>query len=496
VALTPSASELVIDRAAPVRKALERLDLTGLGFLIVVDVQGVLVGVVTDGDVRRAMLRGVTLGDAVATAMQSAFVSLPATASSAEINDALSDRVSFVPLVDVDGKPVDYAGHARHRRVPVAEPLLDGNEAEYLLECVRSGWISSQGPFVHAFEQAVAGFHDASFALATSSGTTALHLALVSLGVGAGDEVIVPDLTFAATASAVVHAGATPVLVDVDPTTWTLDPESISAALTGRTRAVIPVHLYGHPAEMRRITDVAESNGLFVVEDVAEAFGARAHGRLVGTYGDVACFSFFGNKTITTGEGGMLLFRDEETYVRARRLRDHGMAPDRRYWHLEPGFNYRLTNLQAAVGAAQMERVESILERKRSLAAQYGERLAAVEGLRLPPNEPWAEPVCWLYTVQVTEELGVTRDELSRRLLANGIETRPAFQPLHRMPAFNLLAGSAGDFPVSDRAADSGLSLPSAATLGGADLDEVAKGIRAIADVRRMHIAAQVATSD
>ena len=284
MALTSSVSELVIDRSVPVRAALERLDRTGLGFLMVVDAEGVLTGLVTDGDVRRAMLRGVTLGDAVVAAMQSRFVSLPASAGAAEINAALSDRISFVPLVDLDGRPVDYASHARHRRVPVAEPLLDGNEAEYLLECVRSGWISSQGPFVNAFEHAVARFHGASFALAVSSGTTALHLALVSLGIGPGDEVIVPDLTFAATASSVIHAGATPVLVDVDPTTWTVATGSLAAALTDRTRAVVPVHLYGHPCEMRGIAELADSNDLFVVEDVAEALGARAYGRLTGTF--------------------------------------------------------------------------------------------------------------------------------------------------------------------------------------------------------------------
>jgi perosamine synthetase len=486
MALTPP--ELVVRRSTPLRGALECLDGTGLGFLMVVDDAGVLAGVLTDGDVRRALLRGVTLDDEVAGAMQARCVSLPAGATAAELAQALSDRISFVPLVDADGRPVDYASHARH--VPVAEPLLDGNEAEYVLECVRSGWISSQGAFVGAFEQAVADFHGAPFALAVANGTVALHLALLSLGIGAGDEVIVPDLTFAATASTVVHAGATPVLVDVDPETLTLDPRTIEAALTERTRAIVPVHLYGQPCDMRGIAELAEARGLAVVEDVAEAFGARAHGRLVGTFGDAACFSFFGNKTITTGEGGMILFRDERVFARAKSLRDHGMDPERRYWHIEPGFNYRLTNLQAAVGVAQLERVDRILGHKRAIEARYTEQLAGIPGLVLPGRLPWADPVCWLYTLRVTEQLGITRDDLADRLLLNGIETRPVFHPLHRMPAFSRYAGDAAAYPVSESAAATGLSLPSAVTLRQEDVDDIAHNIRAILEVRRMQTAA------
>jgi perosamine synthetase len=489
MALTPAVSELTVGRSTHLRRALELLDRSGLGFLMVVDDAGSLVGVLTDGDVRRALLRGVTLDDDVSNAMQTPFVSLPADAPESTIAAALTDQISFVPLVDERGRPVDYASHAKH--VPVAEPLLDGNEATYVLECVRTGWISSQGSFVRDFERAVGDFHDVASALSVSNGTVALHLALVSLGIGPGDEVIVPDLTFAATASAVVHAGATPVFVDVDPDTWTLDARAAEAALTERTRAVVPVHLYGQPCDMRALTALANAHGLVVVEDVAEAFGARAHGQLVGTYGDAACFSFFGNKTITTGEGGMVLFRDERVAARAKSLRDHGMSPERRYWHLEAGYNYRLTNLQAAVGVAQMERVDRILEHKRQIAVRYTERLTGVPGLVLPAPAPWAEPVCWLYTLRVSEELAIARDDLAERLLQNGIETRPVFHPLHRMPAFERFAPDAAAFPVSDRLAETGLSLPSAVTLTQDDVDVIANNIRAILEVRRMRAAAE-----
>lgn len=481
-------ADLIVGRSTSLRDALAPLDRSGLGFLMVVDEDGALAGVLTDGDIRRALLNDIAPHEPVEHVMQTDCVSLPIGAHPDEIHRALNDRILFVPLVDDERKPVDYASHRRHRRFPVAEPLLDGNEAEYLLECVRTGWISSQGPFVKSFETAVAAFHRMPFALAVSNGTSALHLALMSLGIGPGDEVIVPDLTFAATASAVVHSGATPVLVDVDRETWTLDLDAAERAATDRTRAIIPVHLYGHPCDMERLMAFARTRQLAVIEDVAEAFGARSHGKLVGTFGDAACFSFYGNKTLTTGEGGMLLLRDETFYERAALLRDHGMSPRRRYWHLEAGFNYRLTNLQAAIGVAQMERVETILRRKRALGDWYGAALSELRGVVTPPRAVWADPVCWLYTVRIDEEIGLTRSELAGRLLINGIETRPVFEPLHRMPAFERFAGD-GAFPITEELSSTGLSLPSAVTLEESDVEAISAHIRAIVRVRQMHVA-------
>jgi perosamine synthetase len=489
MAVTDALIDLVVEQSTSLRDALAPLDRSGLGFLMIVDAGGVLVGVLTDGDIRRAMLRGQMPDEPVRLAMRTDFVSLPVEADTAQINHALTDRIAFVPLIDAAGRPADFASHARHRRFPVAEPLLDGNEAEYLLECVRTGWISSQGSFVRAFERAIADFHDMPFAVAVSNGTAALHLALLSVGVAPGDEVIVPDFTFAATASAVIHAGATPVFVDVDPTTWTIDAGAVADAVTERTTAIVPVHIYGHPCDMPPLVELARDRGLRIVEDNAEALGARAHGQLTGTFGDVACFSFYGNKTLTTGEGGMILFKDEAAAARASRLRDHGMSPDRRYWHLEAGFNYRLTNLQAAVGVAQMERIDEILQRKRTLAERYAAHMSGVEGISLPPHAAWADPVCWLYTVRVGEELGLTRDELASRLLVNGIETRPVFEPLHLMPPFERFARG-GAFPATDAIAATGLSLPSAVTLREEDVDDIAESIQAIVRVRRLHAAA------
>jgi perosamine synthetase len=487
MALTPPIAEILIATTETLRSALARLDQTGSGFLIATDESGRLAGVLTDGDMRRALLRGLVLDEFVTAAMRTNCVSLPVDASPADIQATLDQRIFFVPLVDALGRPVDYASHQRPRRLPVMEPELNGNEAAYLDECVRSGWISSQGRFVRLFERILAEYHDLPHALAVCNGTAALHLALVSLGVGPGDEVIVPDFTFAATASAVVHAGAVPVFVDVDPATWNLDVGALERSLTSNTRAVIPVHLYGRPCEMDRLQEVAARHQLLIVEDCAEAFGARYNGRRIGSFGDASCFSFFGNKTITTGEGGAVLFRNDAVAERARRLRDHGMEATRRYWHPEVGYNYRMTNMQAAIGVAQMERVEHILDRKRAISAAYDAALSGIRGVELPHEVPNGESVCWLYTIKVSEPCGLTRDELSQRLLSNGIETRPVFWPLHEMPAFAPFTRLT-DFPVTQGISLGGLSLPSATSMTQHELEFVSATIRDVVAIRNLAI--------
>jgi perosamine synthetase len=478
-------SDVLILAGSTLPAALEALDRTAMGFLLVVDAAGRLCGTLTDGDIRRGLLRGASLNVGVEEVMRRTCVSLPIDADDKTINATLSDEIAFVPLLDPDGHPVDYATRGRHRRVPIIEPLLNGNEAAYVQECIDSGWISSQGRFVAQFESMIAAFHGVPYALAVSSGTTALHLALVSLGIGPGDEVIVPDFTFAATASAVVHAGATPVFVDVEPDTWTMSASTVARALTDRTRAIIPVHLYGHPCAMADLLALSRDKGLAVIEDAAEAWGARVDGRLTGTFGDAGCHSFFGNKTLTTGEGGAVLFKDAAVFERARMLRDHGMSRERRYWHLEAGFNYRLTNLQAAVGVAQLERIDAILARKQALSDRYSRGLAELAGVVLPPHASWADPVCWLYTIRLADGAALSRDSLAERLLLNGVETRPVFYPLHSMPAFERFS-THSSFPVTEMIARTGLSLPSSVTLSDADVDAVVERIEAILRVRRM----------
>lgn len=347
------------------------------------------------------------------------------------------------------------------RNIPLTRPNLMGNERRYVTECVESSWISSQGTFVQEFEGSLREFLRANYVVTTSSGTAALHLALAALGVGPGDEVLVPDLTFGATANAVIHCGATPVFIDISAETWTLDPKLINERITSRTRAIIPVHLYGHPCDMTPIIDIAAQHRLFLVEDCAQALGAEYQGTKVGTLGDVGCFSFFANKIITTGEGGACITNHHWLDSRLRLLRDHGMAKEKRYWHLRPGFNYRMTNLQAAIGVAQLERIAAQLEHRTRVGNRYRARLGSIPGLTMPPAMPWAKCVCWLFTVLVDSSVfGVDRDELARRLGCDGIETRPIFYPLHRQPAYGQEGTGSTGYPQTELVSAAGLSLP------------------------------------
>ncbi|MBI3453121.1 MAG: DegT/DnrJ/EryC1/StrS family aminotransferase [Rhodospirillales bacterium] len=372
------------------------------------------------------------------------------------------------------------------RRIPVAEPVLTGNELKYLSECVTTSWISSQGPFVRRFENEFARLIDARNALAVSNGTVALHLALLAFGIGPGDEVIVPDLTFAATANAVIHAGATPVIVDVGAESWNLDPEMVAAAITPRTRAIMPVHLYGQPAEMDALMELAERHGLIVIEDAAEAVGARYKGRPCGSIGHAGAFSFFSNKLITTGEGGMVVFQDAQIAERARILRDHGMNPGRRYWHDEVGYNYRLTNMQAAIGCAQVEQMGRFFTRKMEIAAAYRARLTGIDGLRLPTEIPGRVNSYWMFSVICDlARLGLARDDIVSRLANAGIETRPLFYPLHTMPPYRGYAGNR-EFPNASHLSDGGLSLPSSITLTDAEIDYICGVIARLYGTRRL----------
>lgn len=330
------------------------------------------------------------------------------------------------------------------------------------------------GSFVTKFEAEFARFCDTEHCVATANGTVALHLALIALGIRPGDEVIVPTLTFVATANAVLYANARPVFVDSDPVTWTLSPQEVERKVTPKTKAIIVVHLYGHPVDMEPILELARKHGLWVIEDAAEAHGAEYRGRRVGGLSDVGVFSFYGNKTITTGEGGAVLARDRALHERASFLRDHAMSPDRRYYHTEVGYNYRLTNLQAAVGVAQLERIDQFIEAKRKIASAYAERLGDVPGLTLAPEAPWARSSFWMYSVLVGAGFPTDRDGLMAHLRSQHIESRPFFHPMHTLPPY----ATQERFPVAERLAQQGINLPSSTSLTLDELDRVATAIR------------------
>jgi perosamine synthetase len=349
--------------------------------------------------------------------------------------------------------------------LPVAEPDLGDLEEAYLLDAYRSGWISSLGAYIGRFERGFAAFCEVDHAVAVCNGTAALHLALAVLGIGPGDEVIVPALTFVATAAAVRYVGATPVFIDCDPDLGTMLPRAAERALTSRTRAIIPVHLYGHPTDMDPLLDMAAAKGLAIIEDAAEAHGARYKGRPVGSLGHLATFSFYGNKLMTTGEGGMIVTRDALLAERLRLLRDHAMDPYRRYWHPEVGFNYRTTNLAAAIGCAQLERFPKICDRRAEVLRRYRAAFSALPQVQLNPARSWATPVPWLVCAVLPEATGCeVRDRILAALRAAGLDTRPYFIPINQMPpyqAFPTVGESDSTLPGAESLSARGFNLPS-----------------------------------
>lgn len=364
-------------------------------------------------------------------------------------------------------------------RIPVAEPYIGDEELKNVIEAVKSGWISSKGKFIEEFEREFAKYCGVKYGVATANGTVALHLALKALGIGKGDEVIVPTLTFVATANAVTYCGAKPVFVDSHPEYWCIDPEKIEEKITPRTKAIIPVHLYGHPCDMDRIMEIARNYNLYVIEDAAEAHGAEYKSKKVGSFGDISCFSFYGNKMITTGEGGMCLTNNEELAERMRNLRDHAMSKNRRYWHETIGFNYRMTNLQAAVGVAQLKKLDEFIEKKRQIAKWYAEELKELEEkgqVKLHPEMNWAECVYWMYSILIEDKAKVSRNELMKKLEDMGIETRPFFIPMHLLPMYN----SGERLPVAEDLAERGLNLPSSVSLKLDQIKQISKSARAI----------------
>lgn len=359
---------------------------------------------------------------------------------------------------------------------PVYEPTITQKEIEYVIDAIKSGWVSSIGPYVERFEQKFAEFVGTKYAISVSNGTVALHLALVTLGIKDGDEVLVPDLTFVATANAVTYCRAKPIFVDVTQNNWCIDPVDIRKKITKNTRAIIVVHLYGHPANMDEILEIAKEYNLFVIEDCAEAHGAVYKGQIVGSMGDFGTFSFYGNKIITTGEGGMLTTNSSELYERAKFLKDHAMSKDRKYYHPEIGYNYRMTNIQAALGLAQLERIEEIISKKRQIFEWYKKYLGDIDGIRLNPEEEWAKNVYWMVCMVLDKDFGITRDELMVKLREKGIDTRPFFYPMSGLPMY----GGSPINPVAKYLSERGINLPSSAKLTEEEVRWIAKSIKEI----------------
>ncbi len=359
--------------------------------------------------------------------------------------------------------------------IPIAEPCLNGNELKYVTECIKTGWISSTGSYVIRFEEEFSKFCQATYGIACSNGTTALHLALICLGIGNEDEVIVPIFTFIATANVVTYTGAKPIFVDCRKDTWNIDTEKIEEKIIEKTKAILPVHLYGEPVDMDSILKIAKKYNLYVIEDACESHGAKYNGKMVGTIGNIGCFSFYGNKIITTGEGGMLITNDEKIAEKVKVLRDHGMAKDKKYFHPMIGYNYRMTNLQAAVGVAQLERIDEILQKKKEINNLYNSLLSEIDGIIFQSHNKKSESVCWMYSVLIDEKTAkISRDELIIRLKESGIDSRPFFYPIHIMPPYK----SSERFPVAESISKQGISLPSSVNLTPKDIERIVSKIK------------------
>jgi perosamine synthetase len=353
--------------------------------------------------------------------------------------------------------------------IPVSRPQLHGQESSYVKDAIESTWISSNGKFIERFETAFANLCRAAHAVSSNTGTSALHLALLALGIGPGDEVIVPTLTYIASANVIRYCGATPVFVDSDPYTWNLDPGNVAAAVSERTRAIMAVHLFGEPADMNALRQIATGANVALVEDAAEAHGARFDGRVVGGLGEIAAFSFYGNKIVTTGEGGMVVTNNTHLADRVRLFRGQGQDPGTTYWFTVVGHNYRMTNIEAAIGLAQLERLEAMLQSRAGVAAAYRDRLADIPGLSLQATHELAERADWMVGVLLPET--IDRDAVMKHLLAARIESRPFFYPIHTLPAYAEWNGYS--FPVAQDLARRGICLPTYAGLDSDQIDRV-----------------------
>jgi perosamine synthetase len=366
--------------------------------------------------------------------------------------------------------------------IPVANPDIGDEELENIVEAVKSGWIGSKGKFVEQFEKNFASYLNVRHATAVSNGTAALHLALLALGTKQGDEVIVPNLTFASPANMVALTGARPVFADVAKEYWCIDPQKARKKITSKTKAITVVHLYGHPARMDELLELANEYNIPVIEDCAEAHGAEFEGKKVGSFGSVNTFSFYANKIITTGEGGMVVTNDEEIASKVKILKDHGMTEEKRFWHETIGFNYRMTNLQAALGVAQLKKIDNLINRKREIARIYRELLDDTEGVTSHPEMSWAKNVYWMYSILVdAKKYGASRDDLMGRLAKEGVETRRFFYPLHGLPAYDPFNGNVNEeFPVSEHLSNVGINLPSGPKIGDKDIEHVGTLIKDI----------------
>jgi len=366
--------------------------------------------------------------------------------------------------------------------IPVCEPCLGGNEKKYVMDCMETGWISSSGKYVKAFEESFSAYCDCNYGVAVCNGTVSLHLALTALGIGKGDEVIIPNFTMIASAYAVCYTGAKPVFVDADADTWNIDTNKIEEKITKNTKAIMPVHIFGNPCNMSKIEEIAKKYNLYIIEDAAEAHGALYNGKKVGSFSDIASFSFFANKNLTTGEGGMVVMKDEKYYDKCRYLKNMSFpinAP-RIYQHNDIGFNYRMSNIHAAIGLAQVEKADEYRDMRIKNHNLYKKYLSEVDGITFQKDEENSLNVNWMNTILLdTKKYGHSKEELIEHLKNNGVDTRLLFTGMHRQKCLlDFGCNCQGEYPVTDNLTQNGFYLPSASNLSEDDIKYICNLIK------------------
>ena len=467
--------KLICGKNLIIKDVMKCIEDNAKGTAFIVDGDSRLVGIVTDGDIRRALLSGAGLKEPIKMYMNSNFVYASNPADVQKIFQQYGGRIKVIPVVDEKMHVKDYIECDDKQHVSLAQPQLNGNEYKYLMDAFLSSWISSIGKYITLFEEKFAEYCGVQYGVTTSNGTTALHLALTALGIGKGDEVIVPDITFAATINAVIYTGALPVIVDIEDDSWCIDPDEIEKAITPNTKAIIPVHIYGQPCDMGRICEIAQEHDLYIIEDCAEAHGAEWNKKKVGSFGIISCFSFFGNKVITTGEGGMCITNNKELNDKMRMMRDHGMSRERKYYHEVVGYNYRMTNMQAAIGVAQLEHIDEILLWRSELEQKYRKVLAEIPGLQLQKNNlANRKKIAWLISVLINEN---KRDMILSNLKENNIDARAFFIPLSEMEIYKEYAR---DCIRSKKISKMGLNLPTTFEIDDSKIEKIVSIINTV----------------
>ena len=459
---------------------LKAISKNGLGIIFVVDENQKLQGALTDGDIRRALFNGVKINEMINKDFKFLNTNpfwLPYSSSVQKImshlNQSNEKDLKCIPLLNENKEIVDISTRNKVRSFPVASPEIGEEELANVIDAISTGYISSVGKYIEQFENKFEEYIGQGYAVAVSSGTSALQLALSTLNLSKDDEVILPNFTFGGSINSIINSGATPVLADINIDNWTIDLNEIKKKITNKTKAIMPVHIYGQPSEMDEICEIAKKNKLLIIEDCAEAIGARYKDKIIGSHGDSSCFSFFANKTLTTGEGGMALFKKKDDAEKAKILRDHGMSKKKKYWHDFLGFNYRMTNMQAAIGVAQIKKIDILLKNKKKIFEYYDNKFRDNSRIFLLPKNSWSENSYWIYTIRIKGFSETKRDKFIINLKNRGVDCRPGFYPLHLMKPYKPYAK--GDLKNSISVSKNSVSLPSAPNLTQQDQDFISK---------------------